>query len=357
MRRPRRRQPPREVSASFGGTLVRVDEPEVIYLTTEGSSIVVAVAIDSTLSGSMKFFGSKVSVHQWRRYLRGEVDLRYLLRYPKFRKWFTFDLAEANSKKEVRLHPTRFDASRHVTYLPAAGFFAESHTDVIEEPPEFEYTQSFEVDGSWSLQDFSRFYSKVSDIYVFFAGLKNWTRLDLSTESRHRIREAFLHPWRGGFSYVAFFDGLLAAQPEEDRLAVRAVQYASPGHVDVDGHMDVFQRVRGSLHDFGRDPLDAKERYNQIYGALSKQGYLKLDSRKFQIDGPEAELFLRQAFELANLVGFDQVDVIHELAERNALVTLKIVMTLVRRTDGLFAFFAEGRAKLPGEDIVIQAEL
>jgi len=354
MRRLGKRRPRRDVSAKFGGTLVRVDQPEVIYLTTDGSAVVVALAVDSALPQSLKFFGSKVSAHQWRRYLREEVDLRYLIRYPQYKKWYTFDLADMNSKSEVLLHPVAFDSGRHTEFLPAPGFFAQSHTEAVEEPPEFEYTQSFEVDGSWSLQDFSRFYSKVSDIYVFFAGLRNWTRIDLSTETRHRIREAFLHPWRGGFSYVAFFDGLLAAQPEEDRLAVRAVQYASPGHVDVDGHMDVFERLRGSLHDFGRDPVRAKEHYNHVYGSLSKQGYLRLDSRKFIDTDAESEVFLHQSRELAALVGFDQVDVIHELADKNSLVTLKIVMTLVRRTEGLFSFFAEGRAKLPGEDVVVQ---
>lgn len=351
MPRPRRR-PRREIVARFGATLVRVDEPEVIYLTAGGSAVIIAIAIEGGLPGSMKFFGSEVSGAQWKRYLREEVDLRYLLRYPRYRRWFVFDLSEINSRNKLRLRPQSFDNEKYGAYLPAAGFFARSHTNLIEEPPDFGFTQSFEVDGSWSLQDFSRFYSKVSDIYVFFSGLKNWSRADLSDETRRRVKEAFLHPWRGGFSYVAFFGGLFAAQPEEDRLAVRAVQYASPGHVDVDGHMDVFAQLKGSLHEFGRSPIHARDRYNEIYNSLSKQGYLRLDSRKFSVDAPESELFLQQALELGYLIGFEHVNDIHELADRNALVTLKIVMTLARRTDDLFTFFAEGRAKLPDEDVV-----
>lgn len=330
---------------------MHVDEPEVIYLQTLGSARIVAVASD-LFAGEFPFFGAEVSEDQWKRYLGEKVDLRYLLMYPKYKRWYEFDLNDSDSSGFYRLTPTTYNAQRHSPLIPESGFFARSHTAPVVEAATALQTQSFEVDGAWDLNEFSSFYGKVSDLYAFLNGLKNWVNADLSNEFRRKIRDAFLHPWRGGFSYVAFFDDLFSAQPVEDRLGVRSIQYASPGHIDVDGNGEVFASLREMLAVYAINSRIVKDRYNAIYSGLSKGGYLKMSGEEFEIDNLMRNEFFSYSEELLAMIGLGGAETVHELSSKNSLVTLKATLALVRRMEALYGFFAEGRAKLPNEDVV-----
>lgn len=351
MRRPAQRNS-RRAFAKFGGTLVRVDEPELVYLQTRGSAKIIAVAVPDGV-GEYPFFGSEISDEQWSRYLREEVDLRYLILFPKYKRWYEFDLSSFLENREAALEHITFDPERHAYLVPEVSFFARSHTSSIDEVYSDQTTQSFAVDGAWNLSDFSNFYGKLSDIYSFFGGLKNWSDENLAIDARRRVRSAFEHPWRGGFSYVAFFDDLFASQPISDRLGVHSIQYASPGHVDVDGREDVFSDLRDALQEYGKNSIENKKLYNDIYKNLSQGGFLRLDGRNFLNDSPEADLFMEFAASLSNCIKFSELESLYILCENNALVTLKIILAINRRVDALFSFFAEGRAKIPEQEVVL----
>jgi len=80
---------------------------------------------------------------------------------------------------------------------------------------------------------------------------------------------------------------------------------------------------------------------------LSKSGYLSFDSMlKFDRSGPIAVFVGRESRGLAQKLAID-IDAINSLTHDNALISAKIVLSLMRRVERYAEFFIEGRAAMP----------
>jgi hypothetical protein len=337
-------------------TLIQVleymDGPQAVLLERTADARVVAVAIDRT-GYADAFFGAEISRDQWERYRRGFLDLRFLFMFPKYSAWYFFGL-KANKKGNIALEPAQKDDYAIEHYVPEPGFFAYDHSEPIEtKPSEGLSTQHYRTDGIWELPDFSHFYNKITDLYVFFLSLKKYVADDTRIDLKKRIKDSFSgQPLRGGSSYGNLYGGLLSVQELRDKLSIGKIRYASPGEVDVRGLMDIFDEMAVALNEFGSNYKSVKEKYSILHDYLAKSKLLKADSQRFDKDGAVAKYLHREGKKFANSLRLGDADLIYTLADRNALIFVKILLAHYRRLEKYFMFFAEGRVKEPAGETV-----
>lgn len=330
-------------TATISTILVYFDEPQVMLLEQKDDHKIISVAIDKD-GYDFPFLGAEINEKQWERYCDGSVDLRYLFLLPRWKRWHIFDLGEAQNN-QVKISRAEETDYKNDTFLPVHGFFSRDHTEsdlgkrVVRVEP-----QEFEIDGAWDLPEFSQFYGKVTDLYSFFLSLKKFDEKNIRLEVKRSIREAFAeHPLRGGSSYGHLYDDLLASQERQDRLSVKSIQYASPGHVAINGRSDVFEDIAHSLSKFEADYDSIKSKYNEIHNYLQKSKLLRADKDRFDTKSATADYLYLQCNDFARLLGFSKLNLIHTLTGHHALLTSKVLLSYYRRLDKYYMFFAEGR--------------
>lgn len=334
--------------ATFVTTLVYADEPQLILLKA-GDRKVVAMAIDRE-DKELPFIATTVSDSDWNKYIRGYVDLRFLFLYAKFGRAFEFDLADMSDDSEVLMEPFGSEQIPE-DLLPSPRFFARHHTEPADESEVGLSKQSFGLDGEWDLPEFGQFYGKLSDIYAFNLALDKFNSPSASNDSRKSIVDAFSHyPWRGGFSYVHFYDDLYKTQAFGERLGVDSIQYASPGHVDILGLDEVFAKTTYTLKKFQENRPEIDAQYNKLHKYLSEMKLLKVEGDRFDNDSSIADYIFRESRKLAKLLEIENFGLIHRLAGRNALASSKIILSYYRRVEQSWLFFAEGRVQFRPAD-------
>lgn len=334
-------------------TLVYVDGPQLVSMSS-GKAKVVAVAIPSLDNYRFPFLATVIPESDWQRYQRGIVDLRFLFRFVRARRLFTFDLATI---KDNSVYMIPWEESQPIPeeFLPAERFFSRDHTEETADAKPTMQVQRFGIDGAWGAHDFSSFYGKINDIYTFQLSLSKLRSEETDAGSRRRITEAFAHyPLRGGSSYVHLYDDLYKVQAVSERLDVKEIAYASPGHIDVAGRADLFETARAAIGGFGENREGLSKKYNAFHTYLSKLGYLTLSPDSFQTRTEQAQRIEAEAEELAGLLQMDRqsVDMLKTLSRGNSLVFAKIVLSYYRRLSQWFEFFAEGRVKFEGTPAV-----
>jgi hypothetical protein len=324
-----------------------MDGPQAVLLERSTDFKIVGVAIDEPRD-QHQFFGCAISYDQWERYRRGMLDLRFLFVYPRWRQWFLFNLTP-DAEGNIQLWRTAKDAHAEEYYIPDAGFFAYDHSEPIKYiGSEKQSTQKYETDGIWDLPDFTEFYHKLVDLYAFSLSLKKYESPNTPLDHKRRIRESFMgHPLRGGSSYVNLYNDLASTQALDERLSVGRLQYASAGHVDVRGRLDIFTELSATFHKFQNAYDDLKAHYNQLYEFLRRNKLLKADPEKFNIDGSMARYIEDQSTSLASELSLRGSNLIFDLTGRNALKYAKVMLSYFRRMERYFMFFAEGRVKDP----------
>ncbi|HEX3665865.1 MAG TPA: hypothetical protein VHU23_11595 [Rhizomicrobium sp.] len=344
-----------EQTAALVQVLEYMDGPQAVLLRRSDDRKIVSVAIDSA-EAKCPFFGAEISFDQWERYRRGFVDLRYLFTFPRWKAWYLFDLSELKDNSVV-ITRTKMDSYAEEHYLPDAQFFAYDHSEPIKSTEtESLATQQYLTDGVWDLPDFTEFYRKITDLYVFYLSLDKFNSNDTPVDQKRRIRLSFSgHPLRGGSSYVNLYGDLASTQMLGERLSVGKLKYASAGEVDVRGRLDIFSEMSASLGGFSEDYLAIKDVYNRLHSYLSKGKFLsKQGSDRFDPDGPVAARVLEEAEKLSAALKIEQSALIYDLTGRHSLKYAKIMLAHFRRLESYFMFFAEGRVKEP-ENIAPQA--
>lgn len=328
-------------AAHFVATLVYADEPQVIHLMSKTVPMVaVAIPSDNQPEASM-FVATTATQQNWRSYLNGASDLRYLFTYPSTRSIYTFDMHKI---KDNRVLMTPWEGDIPEDYLPQPQFFSRFHTEDFSEHEVKSQTEKLLVDGDWELQEFGRFYQKYSDVYAFLVAIMNWNSAAIPLETKGKIKAAFSgKPFEGGSSYLHFFGDLFSSLRQGERLGLDKVQYASPGYVDVNGREEAFDSVELSLSNFLENHAALHKAYVEFRSSLSKNGYLAIAGINFPASDPAAPVIKERAAQFAALLRFDDFDQVYALAEQNALVSAKIMLSYYRRLEQAAEFFAQGR--------------
>jgi hypothetical protein len=258
--------------AKFEAVLVYYDEPQLMRLKISDDHFLIAAAIADDL-GSYPFFAAEISYDQYERYRRGSTHLRYLFDYPRYKKWYTFDFASLDEDDLVYAYEVQKDEI-NPEWLPSAGFFSRSHTEPDPTANQQLSQETFLIDGSWNLPDFSQFYGRVSDVYSFFLALDKFFRAAVPVDIKRAIKTAFTHyPLQGGSSYKHFYLDLITSQRYADRLSVKSIAYASPGRVEIFARNDIFSNFETSIRIFAENEQEVTERYNMLHSYLSKSNY------------------------------------------------------------------------------------
>src|SRR4051812_42514362 len=86
-----------------------------------------------------------------------------------------------------------------------------------------------QLDEKWSLVDLYEFPHAYTQVYAFIYSLTQTGRLSEAAVSEIYRR----HPWRGGYSAVNFYGDLYCAMEEDHQPMVNAIEYASPGFLEM----------------------------------------------------------------------------------------------------------------------------
>jgi hypothetical protein len=333
-------------TATLAQVLEYMDGPQAVLLTRGNISKIAGVAIEKK-GYTHPFFGAEISIDQWERYRRGLMDFRSLFMIPRFKAWYIFDLSHKEND-EIILNPAVRDEESEEHYIPESGFFSYDHSEpIIATRSEELVTQKYKTDGIWDLPDFTQFYNKLNDLYVFFLSLDKYSS-DTTPQIRKRsIRDAFSgHPLRGGSSYVNLYHDLAAAQELRDRISVGKLRYASPGEVDVEGKPEVFSQIDAAWAQFIKNYDGLKNKYDVLYKYLSKNKLLKVSIEMFDPNGAIAKYIKSESDNFAEMLNLRESELIYELTDRHPLKFAKILLSYFRRAERYYLFFVEGRVKV-----------
>jgi len=327
-------------NAEFVATLVYTDEPQVLALKA-GKSLIAAVAIPDPNPEASKFLATTVAQKDWDSYIDESVDLRYLFTYPTLRLKYTFDLRKLK-KNRVLMDP--FDGEVPENWLPQPRFFAEYHTEEFDGADFQASSETLIVDGNWDMPEFGKFYQRYSDIYSLLVAILNWREPTVSAAVKAKVKKAFASkPFKGGSSYMHLYADLVSNLARSERLGLQEIKYASPGHFEVHGREDAFEDVQGVIRWF-MDHRPAIQKKSVSFKAfLSKNGFLQMAGENFVQNNPFANFIRAEALALNQLMHGPNFETIEELAQGNALVTAKVVLSFYRRLDDAAEFFAQGR--------------
>lgn len=330
----------RRRTAVLEKTLVYLDEPQLLLLKAR-EVVILAVAVDHE-EYEFPFLATTVSHADWRKYLDNAVDLRYLFEYGRPRHLYFFDLYSLRNDNSVVMEPWQEEVPDK--FLPDHRFFARDHTEAIATESPVQAVQAFDIDGNWEMSEFSKFYGQYCDIYALIHSLKKLVSQDTSGNMLRRLTEVFTnYPWRGGTSYMHFFNDLGDLLQLDEKPSINKVRYASPGEVEIKGSHDAFEDANSAIENYINYYEQINEQYQKLHAFLSERKYLTLSADRFDNDDAIADYISLETAELARLMKLPEFNTLRKACGDNALVTAKVVLAYCRRVDNTFSFFAEGR--------------
>ena len=190
------------------------------------------------------------------------------------------------------------------------------------------------MDGEWGLLELSGFGRQYVQVYSILYALQfGADRNNLDDRTLHAFR-AF--PWTGGWSAVDFYDSLRAAAPKDHRPHIVAIEYASPGYIELAVVVTVALNIRRIVDHVCSSIERANATYGKLYKAAMDRKLLKVDARRAQLDLERAELEFAEDVtrRLAGTMGLDLTDELQSLTA-NPVVRMKILFSLYRRVRDL----------------------
>ena len=205
-------------------------------------------------------------------------------------------------------------------------------------------TYKINIDERWTLEDlyvFSHTYEQVYFLtYSLFPELP-----DTAIDRVARAYQAF--PWKGGYSAVNFYNQLKYAVPPAKRPKIVAIQYASPGFIDLALIVAVSAAISRIVRHFTGSIREMNATYNEIMSDLQKRKLLRLEVKKKELELSQAQSVVieQHAERMAQLLGFQGHA---QLTERTGhpYITLKILLSYYRRLRKLAEFRAKGKADI-----------
>jgi hypothetical protein len=337
-------------SATVVEELVEVDGPQLLLLRSNRNRYMLAMAIGQCEGMRSPFFGSELTDKVYEAYFDQRADLHYAFVRAIGQSYYLFDLDKADSDGVVLLSRVKAENARNPDYWPGIGFFARSHTTQFNRPLASGDTQTFKIDGKWGTNDFSIFHAKMSDLYALFGVLERLDGSDSAAEQtfiRRTIQERF---WRGGGSYVGFYDTLMARNKllKLMPLEIAKIQYSSPGEIALRGDVQALINITDIIEVFDEDWSALERAYRNIRGTLAKEKLLSAGpTAKFSSE-PMQTFVLEKTNEFAKALRLENVDKIYNACDENTLVFAKVILSIFRRGNELYKFHAEGRVQRGG---------
>lgn len=331
-------------SAHLIQTVLFYDGPQIILARSDRGFFMVGVAVDIEDIDYPIYF-TEVTDKDYYRYLREKVDLRFLFTEASKRKY----VADWDQIDNKRLDLWRFrDEFDDEDLIPLSGFWSRNHNVALnEELVSANAIAEFAIDGAWDAPDFARLYAQFSDIYAFVAISSRKFRESLSSASRTALETAVRHlEWKGGGSYLSYYENIFSKVSEAIPLGVREISYASPGRIRLKGDKDALEEVLLVVNNFAQDAdkvVESARNLDQILSKfnLKRQGIAdaKFPTQEIEIRG------VQLATDIFSGLGIDDPEVIKANCQQNSVMYAKVSLSFYRRAKRLYAFHAEGRVR------------
>ena len=205
-------------------------------------------------------------------------------------------------------------------------------------------TYRINIDERWTLEDlyvFSRTYEQVYFLtYSLFP--------DLPAAAIERVARAYqAFPWKGGYSAVNFYNQLKYSVPPTNRPKIVAIQYASPGFIELALLVAVSAAISRTVRYVSGAVREMNATYNEIMTDLQKRKLLRLEvkQKELELSKEEYAVIEERAEQMAKLLGFEGHA---QLTERTGhpFITLKILLSYYRRLRKLTEFRSKGKADI-----------
>lgn len=340
----------RNVKATFDQVLFYFEGPQLILLSMGPKSKLIAVATDQI--SSRGFFGAQVSLRQFEDYLNERFDLRFLMSNPDREKWFEFELPSDRTEK-IALTEVDFTPKKAEHVLPDHGLFARDHSeDYAGHADEaVRAVQRFEVAGAWAMREFSKFHHAVSDLYALSRSIELFMDDQIEVDRKRKIMTSFVKPWQGGGSYFGFYRSLAKAGGREYQPDIKAIQWASPGYIDVFGDEETFDRLLNLIEHFGTKRREIARRYEELWSFLREANYLERGSGRLDKKSLTATTINERAKLLSASLGLSSYRTLKKMASNDPVIAAKVLLATKRRVETLFDFFAQGRLAASGASV------
>ena len=191
-----------------------------------------------------------------------------------------------------------------------------------------------EIDGEWGLLELSGFGRQYVQVYSILYALHFGADEE---DPEDRTSHAFgAFPWTGGWSAVDFYDSLRIAVPPGHRPQIVAMEYASPGYIQLAVIVGVALNIPRIVDHVCSIIERANATYSSLYKGAMKRKLLKVDARRAQVrlERDELEFAEDATRRLAATMGLDLMDELERLTE-NPVVRMKILLSLYRRVRDL----------------------
>lgn len=306
----------------------------------QGDQHFIACAIPDDDGDLDYYFVVQVGRQHLIRYFLNQCDLRFLFAFASGRKFFTAKSLTPNRTGKIEL--VEFNGRLTEDLFPDGQFFAVNHTSDygITYPETVE--QRLYIDGSWDMDEFGEFYTKFSDVYGFEQAIIYYQSGQQSKVNA--VRKAFAtKPFKGGSSYMGFFDDLIDIIPRNERPSLDGISYNSPGHVDLKGRDEILALIKNNVSLFLQNHAEIVKRHDDLRGFMSRSKLLMITGKTVVASKEVLEQLISHTNSLFEVLPVSGADEILDLAERNQVVRAKIGLALFRRLKATSTFFAQGR--------------
>ena len=337
----------RKTKASYEKILVDAGFAALVLLkrtNARGTTYFFASARTDDEGVVSSYFVVMVSKETTLDYFLGRSDLHYVYVYAPNATYYEADAASI-FEKEIELRP--FSGQVNDDWIPSKGFFARDHNrqyEFIKQPP---CIHEIAIDGQWKMGEFQEFYSRYSDIYVFQEAVRTVKNLAIDSVPVNYLSAFRGKPFRGGSSYVSFFNDLKDALPFHERPQLAAVKWASPGEISVKGTKELFDAVEGQVISFQRDYDKSKDAHDRLREFMQVKGWLEITSESYPT--PSADETTEISGMIKSLAAYLHVpggrSFVHIL-EGNQIVEAKIFLAVFRRLETILRYVREGRVSI-----------
>lgn len=205
------------------------------------------------------------------------------------------------------------------------------------------------IGGDWFVGDLDRFSRAYAGLYGFFYCSK--PRLVASIQSR--LNRALRAPWEGGFSRVNLFDTLAKAVPSFHDMQIRRIQYASPGHLEIEALDSVGHDIQACVDGYMANRAEIDDHAKAINSTLGacrfkRRNLSAVSDSLLGISDESLTLFRERTAEIALLLGLQQQVGVVVRESPNCVVAAKATLALLTHVRRLAEFESAGMLNLTG---------
>ena len=332
-----------KINVRVVANLFEVVDPLVVLLSKKagtGEQHYVACAVPDDAGLIDYYFAVFVGRKHLIRYLNEQCDLRFLFAFANGRKYYSFKNLQPSKAGTILLKD--FDGSVTESLLPDGRFFASSHTSKYGINSLLGGEQRLLIDGHWDMQEFGAFYQKFADLYSYEQAIQYVDEVD--SGKMRQVEQAFTSkPFKGGSSYMGFFDDLFELIPVRERPSLDGIEYHSPGHVDLRGKDEILDAVKRSVDGFLLNSTLIEKAHDELRLFMTKSKLLSITGGVKDLTADVSKELHRLTSIFYEVLPVGGKSKLRNLTKSNAIVHAKVGLALYRRLRATAYFFAQGR--------------